>query len=854
MTLSGWIVAAVLCVPPPPEPVNPYPREFLPGGEPSVISFEQDTGGFQAENQCSLSNENGVLVVESRGNDPYLSRDMGLSGEDYQVEVRLRTSVPGGLAMFWTTGESPRRGEDKSRHLKLVADGQWHVYTVRIHTPGGFRNLRIDPGTAEGRYEIGEVRVIPLTAAPLVVEQVAAADDAVAFFVRNASKKPAAFRHGDRPVELAPGELVSLREPTAADRPLECVELKLELLGYPPISRQAVVVHDAAPAQWIGCDVPGEAGLTLEAAQGSNLVRLRKGEAILAVIAPVAAPSQPGRPGQFARIPAFQVQAVAGGLDLSAEGIRVAIRPTDGEIRFQIEADELVEGPVVRARGGLEQGLFAGLEYLGKGEPSSSKADIETPEHLRFAPDRLKVTMPLAAFITDQAGVALSWDDMRLQPTYATPNFVDGTAEHRMSLIGMRYEAFLRLKQDPLEDALLWAVRRRGLPELPDPPRSPREQEELVLWALTQGPLRNDEGWGHCVEPNWKRQFFADMASTIGRITGEVPTTPTLVPGGGHLSDDYAFFLTGRAEIWAQSQRGRAQHAIRAQQPDGSYRYSGNYRKGHFEDTASGYCALFAKQLLEYAYETGDEEALQAGVRTLEYMKRFRTPRGAQTWELSLHTPDILASAHLVAAYVRGYELTGDREYLELARKWAITGIPFVYLWAEHPVMLYATIPVYGATNWIAPNWMGLPVQWCGLVYAHALTMLAPYDATLDWNRLAWGILISGEQQQVPAGDPKAGTLPDSFSLATQNRNGPFINPCALYILRRKLSGEPERPQILDGKGHRVVVPFPAELRGDRLIIHAQPGVRYQIVIDGGKSIVEIESGGKDEFPIAGLE
>ncbi|MGQ9605993.1 MAG: hypothetical protein ACUVTW_07300 [Thermogutta sp.] len=854
MTLSGWIVAAVLCVPPGPEPVNPYPGEFLPGDKPTIISFEQDTGGFRAENQCSLSNENGVLVVESHGNDPYLSRDMGLSGEDYQVEVRLQTSVPGGLAVYWTSGESPGRGEDKSQHFELVADGRWHAYTARIHTPGGFRNLRIDPGSAKGRYEIGEVRVIPLTAAPLVVEQVAAADDAVTFFVRNVSKNPLAFRHGDRPVELPPGERVALREPTAADQPLDCVELNLELPGFPAIARQAVVVHDDAPAQWIGCDVPGEAGLTLEAAQGSNLVRLRRGDAILAVIAPVAAPSQPGRPGQFARLPAFQVQAVAGGLNLSADGIRVAIRPTAGEIRFQIEADELVEGPVVRARGGLEQGLFAGLEYLGKGEPSSSKADIETPEHLRFAPDRLKVTMPLAAFTTDQVGVALSWDDMRLQPTYATPNFVDGTAEHRMSLIGMRYEAFLRLKQEPLEEAVLWAVRRRGLPELPDPPRSPREQQELVLWALTQGPLRNDEGWGHCVEPSWNRQFFADMASTIGRITGEVPTTPTLVPGGGHLSDDYAFFLTGRAEIWAQSQRGRAQHAIRAQQPDGSYRYSGKYLKGHFEDTASGYCALFARHLLEYAYETGDEEALQAGVRTLEYMQRFRTPRGAQTWELSLHTPDILASAHLVAAYVRGYELTGNREYLELARKWAITGIPFVYLWAEHPVMLYATIPVYGATNWIAPNWMGLPVQWCGLVYAYALTMLAPYDATLDWNRLAWGILISGEQQQVPEGDRKAGTLPDSFSLASQNRNGPFINPCALYILRRKLSGEPERPQVLDVKGHRVVVPFPAELRGDRLIIHAQPGVRYQIVIDGGKSIIEIESGGKDEFPIAGLE
>ncbi len=852
--LCQWLLAAVVCLQPAAEPVNPYPREFVPGGEPLVISFERDTGGFRAENQCSLAMENGVLVVESRGNDPYFSRELGLSGDDYQVEVRHRTTVPGGFGVFWTCGDSPGRGEDKARHFAIVADGRWHTYTARIHAPGGLRNLRIDPGTAEGRYEIGEVRVIPLTAPPLVVEQVAADEDAVAFFVRNVGKKPVTFRHGDTPVETAPGDRVALREAAAADRPLDCVELKLSFPDSPPVARQAVVVHDAAPAEWVGCKLPGDADLTLEAAQKSNLARIRKGETVLAVIAPVAAPSQPGKPGQFVRIPALQARAVAEGLDLWGDGIRVAVRPTDGEIRFRIEAEEPVEGPVVRARGGLEQGLFAGLEYLGKGETSSSKADIETPEHLRFAPDRLKVTMPLAAFATDRATVSLSWDDMRLQPTYATPNFVDGAADHRMSLVGTRYEAFLRVKQESLEDAVVWAVRRHGLPELPDPPRSPKEQEELVLWALTRGPLRNEDGWGHCVEPNWKRQFFADMASTIGRITAEVPATPTLVPGGGHLSDDYAFFLTGRADRWAEFQRARAQQALRAQQPDGSYRYAGTYLKGHFEDTASGYCALYAKQLLEYAYATGDEEALQAGVRTLEYMKRFRTPRGAQVWELSLHTPDILASAHLVAAYVRGYELTGNKEYLALARKWAITGIPFVYLWSEQPVMLYATIPVYGATNWVAPNWMGLPVQWCGLVYAAALTMLAPHDATLDWNRLAWGILISGEQQQVPAGDPKAGTLPDSFSLAAQTRNGPFINPCALYILRRKLSGEIERPQVLEVKGHRVVVPFAAEWRDGELVIHAKPGLRYQVVIDGGKSIVEIQSVGEDVFPTAGLE
>ena len=99
--------------------------------------------------------------------------------------------------------------------------------------------------------------------------------------------------------------------------------------------------------------------------------------------------------------------------------------------------------------------------------------------------------------------------------------------------------------------------------------------------------------------------------------------------------------------------------------------------------------------------------SLAAGLKTLEFMQRFRTPRGAQTWEAPLHTPDILASGHPVWAYVRAYQLTGDRGWLAEARRWAISGLPFVYQWSNRPIMVYATTPVYGATIWQGPNWIG---------------------------------------------------------------------------------------------------------------------------------------------------
>lgn len=227
---------------------------------------------------------------------------------------------------------------------------------------------------------------------------------------------------------------------------------------------------------------------------------------------------------------------------------------------------------------------------------------------------------------------------------------------------------------------------------------------------------------------------------------------------------------------------------------------------------------------------------------------RFRTPRGYQIWELSLHTPDIMASGYAADAYLRGYELTGDQRYLERARYWAITGIPFVYLWSNQPVMMYATIPVYGATNFRAPNWIGLPVQWCGITYADCLLRLAKHDRTLDWHKLAEGILISAEQQQHPDG-PFIGTLPDSFTLESQSRNGPMINPCAMVSLRYSVEGREAGLSWAEGDGHRVVAPFPVRIDRGEAVMQGQAGLTYQIVVDG-RRVVEVNSQGTDRVPL----
>jgi len=873
-----------------PTPGHP-PRESPPG-KPAVRNPRPaQTLGWQAAHACRLKRLPDALEVTCTGDDPYFIRPVDLPGGPMVLRMRAAgRGLAGPGTIYWSTRESPQMGEDKVARLPARHDGQWHVVETRFRAPGTLNALRIDPAAgvegASGRLLIEWIeleREVPCPVQIEYVETVRVADDkdgnaAARFHLHNIAEQPITLSIAQGPITLAPDERRAVDVLAPGRRALETVRLAAEVPGFGPLERTVFVFHPEVAERWV--ERTGE-GFKLLAAPDGSLVRIERQRRLLAVLGPLVQVDQ---------------QPVRLRLDESAQGAdRFVFRGTDGqadrrvELRIKGRTVEVTidwggpcEGPVVRCFGPLEQGLLAGVEYLGRGERSSSKLDIETPEHLRFAPDPSQVTMPLMAFVTQRGSVAVHWDVMALQPVFATPNFFDGSDDHRMSLRregkGGVVRASILISDQPLDEAILWAVdRSSGLPRVPDPPRDPEAQRRLCLAALS-GPLRTEEGWGHCVEQRWQRRPFADMASSWWRLSGRVPeliepradhppgrptgarrpagvggnhqpiaaaaTKQRLVPGGAHIPNPAIYFVTGGAEEWLAWRRRAIEGIIARQEPDGSFRYNGPMREGHFENTASGHCGRPAAELLEFAWQTGDQRSLEAGLRALEFIKRFRTPRGAQVWEIPLHTPDILASAWCVWAYVRGYELTGRGDYLAEARRWAVRGVPFVYLWGRYPVMVYATIPVLGATNRRAPNWIGLPVQWCGLNYAYALTKLAPYDRALDWQRLARGILVAGQQMQYPDG-PLAGLLPDSFVLKTQQRRPWNINPCALVSVELALEGKPDGLAVATGAGHRIAAPFPVKIEGDQAVITAPRGASYQVLIDG-KRIVELRSSGRD--------
>lgn len=481
------------------------------------------------------------------------------------------------------------------------------------------------------------------------------------------------------------------------------------------------------------------------------------------------------------------------------------------------------------------QGLFAGLEYL-ENEPSSSEADVTGTAARRQVPDNLKITFPLMAIQARGRYVGLVWQpDERFCALFDSPDRFFASGAHVMGILspgsdGVNREEGKLIPSIPIVlqanqplvlnatliggrgesvvPAIQQYVRLRGLPSLPNIGMSFAGYVSLAAGGWLDSRIREGYLFRHAVWPGFDPQPSADAAvlmewlsaytsdpnlaqrlreTAIGAIA-QVPSWAMNFYNISHNAYPVAALVYGHVADNMETARQVGWQLVSRFEPDGTLVYRPepgrpDFGRTHYAPDASGYTAAAVVQVLEHGAFSGDRQLIAEGLRLLRAMDKFRNgvPRGAQTWEIPLHTPDIYAAGLLVRAYLMGYLLTGYRDYLEQARYWAWTGVPFVYLVnpTGNPIGTYATIPVYGATNWVAPVWFGLPVQWCGLAYADALYRLAqvdPYGG--PWRTIADGITAAGIQMTWKQNDAeRQGLLPDVFHLRTQVRDGPPINP-----------------------------------------------------------------------------
>jgi len=235
---------------------------------------------------------------------------------------------------------------------------------------------------------------------------------------------------------------------------------------------------------------------------------------------------------------------------------------------------------------------------------------------------------------------------------------------------------------------------------------------------------------------------------------------------------------------------------------------------GRQGDHTLGQAALPTFKVLRAARMTGDPELAQEGIQSAHKMHSYAVPRGAQMWECPMYQPDILAAAYAVRACCEAYRLTGEESWLEEARYWAFTGLPFLYLWEMdgYPTMKYNVISVIGSTFY-THSWLGMPVVWCGLVYAYALQDLAEFDNSFDWRTVAQGITNSAMWQQYTEG-PSKGAYPDSWNMIKNKPNPADINPENIYVNEFRLRGQ--SPEIrfarIERDGQCVMVNSAADI------------------------------------------
>lgn len=462
-----------------------------------------------------------------------------------------------------------------------------------------------------------------------------------------------------------------------------------------------------------------------------------------------------------------------------------------------------------------DHALFPGVEWLVKGERSSSSLDIRPPASVRFAPHPNWITVPSMAVEYDRAIVGLMWDPLqkwgashdRPAAVFASPNFVEARRNHLMGLflpsipdyvetntllaakpyelapragLSLKATFFAQDRCDVTAAPLNWYDRFVGagkVPALPPKPRDYLATVDMSLKSYEQVLWKPDAGWMPVL--NWAPGRAIGVAALYQTAAQLRPHNPdaaawrakAMEVAGGSLDLAFALRENGKAAAALRAVVAQGQSAAGAQPEGAAYVFHPDERRkslGPDGATAIGLAAAPVAGLLNAALRTGDLATLEAGLKGLAFMDQFDVPRAAQVWECPLHSPDVLASGQACEAYLLGYRLTGREEYLRQAIFWARTGLPFIYAWQAPDMpqlMKYSSIPIFGATFYTG-SWFGVPVQWNGLDYATACLELANYDSSFPWRQIGEGIVISGMNQQSTR-EKDYGCYTDNWNLVT---------------------------------------------------------------------------------------
>ena len=531
-----------------------------------------------------------------------------------------------------------------------------------------------------------------------------------------------------------------------------------------------------------------------------------------------------------------------------------------------------LSGPVLRVgvgAGGSEKtaAVFPGIEFLEGGQRSSDVEVVGDTVGYRPSPAELQVTVPAPAVLEDGVLCALLWDPLQpwhreqgglVAAEFASPNFLDGQDNHLLSCfvpgapwrrpnepvageaceiaageaLSFAATVLARVGGDIVDAVPEWyAV--YGRPEPPAPPHTPREALDLciqgwaqTLWFPEQRGFNNH--WHIGQEPYWDPRLAVNILQH-GLKSGErrwieaigIRPEATILELTGSMFESYKA-PAPPASLATQSDNGLWPYEPPEDMAEKVKDWTGGKHDNLGEPGSFnvGVAANAAISLLSHAARWGDGAAEAAGLRALDAMEQYRVPAGCQGWEVHIQIPDIYAAARIMDCYRLGYELTGEQRYLDRARYWAYTGLPFLYAyevpgtgpganvsipWPEprvsksdlvfqdpdaHRPTPWGSIPVFG-TSFYRVTWLGNLVQWCGLCWASSVYALLAHGDEELLRAAADGVVISGIHQTYDK-EPYVGLLPDTWHLSSNTAHPALIGPVRLETPLRQMIDEPE--------------------------------------------------------------
>ncbi|MEW4486439.1 DUF5722 domain-containing protein [Thalassoglobus sp. JC818] len=133
---------------------TPAKSKPKPKGEP--------VAQWQPGGTCHLSASQNALIVQSSGNDPYISHRLNkvIDERSFTLQITMASDSSGNGQVFWQEENGGPFKADRSQRFEVRHDGQSHQYAIPFSTTSPLQAVRIDPFRGQGKIEISDIRLV----------------------------------------------------------------------------------------------------------------------------------------------------------------------------------------------------------------------------------------------------------------------------------------------------------------------------------------------------------------------------------------------------------------------------------------------------------------------------------------------------------------------------------------------------------------------------------------------------------------------------------------------------------------------------------------------------------------------